>query len=511
MTTVLLALFGAIVLGESARPAVDRLSARVARPAAIALVFAAIFAALFTVVAIPVRWLIPQFLALWASLPAYLASAERLARQTPDLQSRVAPLAAALARDPLGLGSALSTAVPALVLSLFWLGASTPLAAFVVNLLPADRRAEAASIFQEMGTKLGAYVGGTVVNGSIVAAVSILTFLALKVPHAVVLGIVAGALMAIPYLGTMIGMTAVFVVAFAAQGWLAAAEASALTALIQTLEGSFVAPLIFKQYVDVDPFGCVLASMIGGALFGIPGVVLAVPAASVVKTAAVRVLAPMVTRRNAAILALVALLAFGRAASCSADTKLSGDEILARTARTGSVQSYSVPVHFDVHLRRPIGAKGAVEGVVYFQAPAQAVLAITKAPPVIGDFFRGSYNLDMVPQTWPAKYHVTAVTTDVLGATPVYVLHAELKSPGTIDAIDFHIAQADFSPLSVEWLYHDKSSIRLSFTNQQVGDLTLPRTATIRVDMPRYGLDGDAAYGTYAIGDAIPPGVFKTK
>ena len=217
------------------------------------------------------------------------------------------------------------------------------------------------------------------------------------------------------------------------------------------------------------------------------------------------------TRRNAATLAAIALFTFGRAASCAADVELSGDDILARAARAGSVQSYSVPVHFDVHLRRPIGVKTAVEGVVYFQAPAQAALAVTKAPPVIGIFFRGAYNLDMVPQTWPAKYHVTAVTTDVLDGTPVYVLQAELKSPGAIDAIDFRIAQADFSPLSVEWLYHNKSSIRLSFTNQQVGDLTLPRAATIRVEMPHYGLDADAAYGAYAIGDAVPADVFKTR
>jgi hypothetical protein len=191
----------------------------------------------------------------------------------------------------------------------------------------------------------------------------------------------------------------------------------------------------------------------------------------------------------------------------AADETLSGDQVLARAAATDGIAGYNVPIHFAVHLVRPIGAKGNVDGVATFTAPAQSALAITQAPPPIGTFFKGTYTIDMVPQAWAAKYHVSSVSTNVFGGAPVYVLQAQpVPAAATIAGVTFRIAQSDFAPLSAEWLYRDGSSIRLSFVNQTVSNLTLPRTATISVAMPKYALDADAKYGTYAIrnGTATP-------
>jgi hypothetical protein len=205
-------------------------------------------------------------------------------------------------------------------------------------------------------------------------------------------------------------------------------------------------------------------------------------------------------QRCAATLIAAIMVASVCATALAAGETLSGDQVLARAAATSGIAGYSVPIHFDVHLLRPIGAKGTVEGVATFTAPAQSALAITQAPPPIGTFFKGTYTIDMVPQAWAAKYHVSSVSTSVVGGTPVYVLQAQpVPAAGAIDGVTFQIAQSDFAPLSAEWLYHDRSSIRLSFVNQTVGNLTLPRTATISVAMPKYALTADAKYGSYSI------------
>jgi predicted PurR-regulated permease PerM len=287
MATIVLALFGAMIVGETLRPVVNRLSARVGQPAAMALVFGALFGTLAILVLVPLRMIVPQIVALGSELPQFAAQAGGLLDRVPLLM-----------RDPFGLASAFSTLGLTLVMALFWLGASTPLTAFTLTLLPSNRRAEAASIFSEIGTKLGAYVGGTLINAAIVAAACVAGLLVLHVHYAVVLGLLAGALVGVPYLGTFIAAIAVFIVAAGAQGWLKGAEAAALIVLVHTVVGSFIAPFIFKKHVDVDPLGCVVATAAGGVFFGIPGIVLAVPAASVIKTLVVRVAAPAIRRRS---------------------------------------------------------------------------------------------------------------------------------------------------------------------------------------------------------------------
>jgi predicted PurR-regulated permease PerM len=290
MTTVLLALFGAMIVGETLRPPVNRLSKHVGRPAAMAIVFGGFFAVLAVLALVPLRMLVPQIIALSSELPRFVSIASGILHQAPGLL-----------KDPLGLGPAFSTLSLTLVMALFWLGASTPLTAFTLSLLPLPRRADAASVFSEIGAKLGAYVSGTLVNAAIVAVLCIAGLLALHAHYAVALGLLAGLLVGVPYLGTFIAMVTVFfAVGGAAQSWLKGAEAAALIVFVHSVVGSFVAPLIFKKHVDVDPLGCVVATAAGGVLFGIPGIVLAVPAASVIKTLVVRVAAPAIRRRSAA-------------------------------------------------------------------------------------------------------------------------------------------------------------------------------------------------------------------
>ncbi|MBV8489870.1 MAG: hypothetical protein JO199_05005, partial [Candidatus Eremiobacteraeota bacterium] len=182
-----------------------------------------------------------------------------------------------------------------------------------------------------------------------------------------------------------------------------------------------------------------------------------------------------------------------------AATTLSGDEILARAGTATGLTSYSVPVHFDVHMHRPIGIKTVVDGIAYFKAPGKAAIAITHAPGPLGAFFKGSYTLDMVPQTWPIKYAVTSVSHDESGA---YALTASPKNDQAVDKAVFTVS-SDYQPLGVHWFYKDGSSIVLTVQNQQVGGYTLPATETISVNLPKYGLDATAKYGDYSLGAPV--------
>ncbi|MBV8148759.1 MAG: hypothetical protein JO092_06690 [Candidatus Eremiobacteraeota bacterium] len=91
--------------------------------------------------------------------------------------------------------------------------------------------------------------------------------------------------------------------------------------------------------------------------------------------------------------ALLAMTAVCAAAATTPD----GNTILAKAAAEHGLASYSVPVHFDLRMHKPIGFKSGADGIAYFKAPAKAAIAITHVPGPLGGFFKGSYTLDMVP------------------------------------------------------------------------------------------------------------------
>jgi len=306
---VVLAFFGAIVVAEAARPIVDWLSRRIPRPLALALTFAGISAAIGFVWAIPIRALEPQVLALWRNLPGYLTDfvalldrymgegkspAEGAGGALTSMGSAIVPLAHGLLGAEAGFAGLLSTIVLVLLMAVFWLGASDALRTFVLGLVRPEVRNATSALFEELGDKLGRYVSGSLANGAIVALASMFLLSLIGAPYAIVLGLLQGLLVAVPYLGTLVAVLMVGGVVLAAQGWVRAAEAIALISVMEGLEGSFISPLIFKKQLDVEPLSTILATAIGGAIFGINGVVLAVPAAAVLQSVTVRLLAPAV-------------------------------------------------------------------------------------------------------------------------------------------------------------------------------------------------------------------------
>jgi len=163
-----------------------------------------------------------------------------------------------------------------------------------------------------------------------------------------------------------------------------------------------------------------------------------------------------------------------------------------------------------VHMHRPIGVKSGAEGIAYYKAPSQAALVITKIPGPIGRFFKGSYTIDMVPQTWPAKYSVTSVTQGQANGIATYVLRAVPKSDPSVDHTTFTVTQTDYQPVSTVWSYKDGSSISLTIQNQHLKGYTLPQTETISVSMPQYALDATATYGDFSLNASVPDSAFTS-
>lgn len=307
---IFLTLFAAIVIGETARPAIDRLSIRLPRWLAATVAFVALYAAFALVWALPFYALAPQFVALAKSLPTRIqaalgaldltlrmtfirstagASVAWLTENVPQLLTKVIYAQA-------NINGMISILLMAMVLAVFWMTSSGPLHDFVVSLFPEPRRNEVRSVLAELGGKLGLYARGTFINGAIVACGCAIGLALLKVPNALALGLCQGPLIAVPYVGTLIGVIVVMIVLLASQGLFTAALAAAIVIIITTIEGTFISPLIFKRQLDVDPLATIVGIAVAGTLFGFVGIALAVPAVAVLQTLTIRVIAPAVRR-----------------------------------------------------------------------------------------------------------------------------------------------------------------------------------------------------------------------
>jgi predicted PurR-regulated permease PerM len=142
-------------------------------------------------------------------------------------------------------------------------------------------------VLDEMAEALRRWLVGQFMT-MVVIAVSTWAGLALiGMPGALLLGLQAGLVNLVPYLGPVIAAIPILLAAMA-QGTSMVLWALGVHIVIQTLEGYLLAPLIQKRAVDLPPVLTLAAVLVFGTLFGAIGIALATPLVAALKVAVVR-------------------------------------------------------------------------------------------------------------------------------------------------------------------------------------------------------------------------------
>jgi putative heme transporter len=127
---------------------------------------------------------------------------------------------------------------------------------------------------------VGGYVGGLIGICSINAVLTT-TFLAITgMPFFLPLGIVSGVSSAIPYAGPLVAGSTITLLALITSGPLKALATGVYFILYGQLEGNLFSPLIFRHTVHINPLVTTLAILFMAEFMGLPGAVIAVPAAA---------------------------------------------------------------------------------------------------------------------------------------------------------------------------------------------------------------------------------------
>jgi predicted PurR-regulated permease PerM len=98
-----------------------------------------------------------------------------------------------------------------------------------------------------------------------------------------VIGLVAGLLSFVPYVGAIVGLLlSVGLALVQFDAWLPIAIVAAVFILGQVVEGNFLTPKLVGESVGLHPVWIIFALLAGGTLFGFVGLLLAIPAAAVI-------------------------------------------------------------------------------------------------------------------------------------------------------------------------------------------------------------------------------------
>jgi len=176
---------------------------------------------------------------------------------------------------------ALFIAIP--VVAAYMIYEAAPIEAYILAALPYDRRASVASIIRQLDDVVGGFVRGQVLVAITIGVMTAGLLLVLRVPYAILIGLWAGVLELIPYLGAAAGAIPGVGIALLVNGIGDAAAASLGFAIMYQLEGNFISPRIVARTMRISPLVVLFAVVAGGEAFGFIGLLVAVPIAGIIR------------------------------------------------------------------------------------------------------------------------------------------------------------------------------------------------------------------------------------
>lgn len=152
------------------------------------------------------------------------------------------------------------------------------------KLIPPRFRLPFSNLFDESGRILESYVRGQILIGSIMAVGYAIGFYFLDVPAWAGIALIAGLLNAVPYVGTISGVILACGFSFAGGGTFGhIAAILGVFVAVQSLEGYYLTPKILGGRLNLHPMAVFLGLLIGGKLFGLLGIILAIPTIAIGK------------------------------------------------------------------------------------------------------------------------------------------------------------------------------------------------------------------------------------
>lgn len=150
------------------------------------------------------------------------------------------------------------------------------LAPYFVKFLPTKMRKPSLTVLKEMNDQVSSYIRGQLTVAFAVAIMFMVGFSLIGLDYAITLGIAAGFLNLIPYLGSFLAMVPAVFLGIVG-GPVLLVKVMVVFVIEQTIEGRLISPLVLGNELSIHPVTILLVLLTSGKLFGLVGVILGIP------------------------------------------------------------------------------------------------------------------------------------------------------------------------------------------------------------------------------------------
>ena len=283
--------FASYVIACSLNPLVDKLSKRIKRGLASAIVLLStvlLIGAFFVPVIAMAGHEIKSFV---SNIPQYFATIKQFLLTTPiinksylaeinlgDFISSASGITTNFVNKSINISmnfaSAMIYLLAALIIIYYFMADKDDVKSAYMSFFPAQMKEKADEIIETISKKIGGYVIAQIVTITSVGLIIAIGLMILKVDYAILLGLITAILDLVPVVGPAIALIICLITAYSG-GPLTLALVLVVFAIAQLAENNFVRPFIFGKFLDIHPLVIYFFLFITAQYLGVVGVIFA--------------------------------------------------------------------------------------------------------------------------------------------------------------------------------------------------------------------------------------------
>jgi len=167
-----------------------------------------------------------------------------------------------------------------------------------VGLFPEAHQPLVRRLLSQSAGAISGYITGNLAISVICGIITFIVLLILGMPYAAPLALLVAVLDLIPLVGATLGGALLVVVGLFVEPWKAVVLLIYIV-VYQQVEGSVLQPLVYSKAVQLNGLVILIALLVGGQLLGIPGALLAIPVAEIIRIVVTELLAYRRTPKEA--------------------------------------------------------------------------------------------------------------------------------------------------------------------------------------------------------------------
>lgn len=153
---------------------------------------------------------------------------------------------------------------------------------YLMRFIPNSLQPQSRMVMKEMNSQVASYIRGQIIVSCCIGALLYIGYLIIGLEYSLVLAIVAACTAVVPYLGPAIAITPALIVALVTSPFMLLKMIFVWTA-VQLIEGKFISPQIMGKSLKIHPITIIFVIIFAGKMFGVLGIILAVPGYAVFK------------------------------------------------------------------------------------------------------------------------------------------------------------------------------------------------------------------------------------